>query len=138
MSGFLPASPGTYVVIGGGGYAAGDNRLGLVPLHRKARLIDISFMKFARDTNSASYTGTITLTLVVIDHNFNLIRTISSSTVPFDTAAYRTWVTIPLSTTPTDLEIAPGEIVAGQLTFSSPPPPADYFPYKLSATGQFL
>lgn len=114
---------------------------GLLPLHRKARLIEISLIKFPPMlSNLAAYTSTVMLNLVVLDFNGAVIRTISTATVNYQSLAIRTWIPIPLSTVPGDLDIPAGQLVAGEMIFGAAVPSNQMVSmfYQLSGTGTLL
>jgi len=108
--------------------------LGLLPLHRKAQLQDIALLKFP---NTGTYTSTISFDLVVLDYNGVVIRQISTAPLNYVNIPLKTWTPIALSSVAGDLDIPAGQLVAGQLTFGAPLPPAAFFfaVYQLSATG---
>jgi hypothetical protein len=106
----------------------------LAPLPYNARLHDLFFMK---DPDLGGFTGTINFDLVVLDVAGNLLRTISAATIDYGSASGWTWVSIPLTSTTTDLVIASGEIIAGQLTFGSMPS-SGIFSFQMTGRGKFI
>jgi hypothetical protein len=117
------------------------NYMGLMPLHRSARLIEISLIRFAADNPvGPPYTASIMFNLVVLDYNGTVIRTISSAPINYQSAPLITWLPISLSTVPGDLDINVGQLVAGELTFGTPlaTGQASYQIYQLSGTGMLI
>lgn len=111
--------------------------LGLLPLHRKAQLQEISLLRFTEMTSGAAYTASVGFDLVVMDYAGAVKRTISTAPLNYRNVPLTTWTPITLSTTPGDLDIIPGELVAGQLTFGAAIPSTSSFValYQLSGTG---
>src|SRR2546421_3153087 len=97
--------------------------LGLAPLHRKAQLQEISLLRFA----NARYTSTISFDLVVLDYAGLVVRQISTASLNYATLPIKVWTPISISSVPGDLDIPPGQLVAGQLTFGAPLPPMSQF-----------
>ena len=96
--------------------------LGMTPLHRSARLNEVSIIRFLElfmDSGPA-YTSTIVFNLVVLDFAGTQIRTISTAPMNFLAIPLNTWTPISLSTTPGDLDIPAGQMIAGQLVFGAP------------------
>jgi hypothetical protein len=114
--------------------------LGLFPVHRKAQLQDISFFRYPDPPSGTPYTGGLSLDLIVMDFNGAFIRTISTATLNYKTTPLLAWTPIPLSAIPGDLDILPGQVVAGQLTWAAalPPGSAYYTLYQLSGTGALI
>lgn len=106
----------------------------LDPLHRPARLIDLSFVKLP-GTNASQQ---IDLNVIVFDFQANILRTISTAPIDFIAAPTKTWIPIPLTTTLADLDIGVDEGVACQLQFSSAPSSNSRFYYQLTGTGAFV
>lgn len=114
---------------------------GLMPLHRNARLIELSLIKFPPQlSNISAYTATIVLNLVVLDFNGGIIRTISTATMNFQSLPVRIWTPISLSTVPGDLDIPAGQLVAGEMIFGAAVPANQSVSmfYQLSGTGILL
>jgi hypothetical protein len=115
---------------------------GLMPLHRKARLIEISLITFPPWQTGAPYTASVMLNLVVLDFNGAIIRTISTATMNYQTIPVRTWTPISLSTVPGDLDIPAGQLVAGEMIFGALLTTTSfshhYERYQLSGTGMLL
>jgi len=91
-------------------------------------------------SNIAAYTSTVMLNLVVLDYNGAVIRTISTATMNFQSLAVRTWIPIPLSTVPGDLDIPAGQLVAGEMIFGAAVASNQMVSmlYQLSGTGTLL
>lgn len=117
------------------------NYMGLTPLHRNARLIEISLIKFPNVVITGSpYTATVIFNLVVLDYNGLVIKTISTAPINYQSTALRTWIPISLSTVPGDLDIPAGQLVAGELTFGAAfaSGQSSFLVYQLSGTGMLL
>jgi hypothetical protein len=108
----------------------------LLPLHRKAQLAEIMLLRFA-DNQGQQYTAAINFDLVVMDYAGVVKRQISTATINYRTIPLATWTPISLSVVPGDLDIAAGELVAGQLTFGAALSTGSSFwtVYQLSGTG---
>ncbi|MFL5387056.1 MAG: hypothetical protein ACJ8GN_31560 [Longimicrobiaceae bacterium] len=115
---------------------------GLMPLHRNARLLEISLITFPPFHSGPAYTATVTLNWVVLDFSGTVIRTISTSPINYLSVPVRTWTPISLSTVPGDLDIPAGELVAGEMIFGAPlstAPGSNHIErYQLSGTGVLL
>jgi hypothetical protein len=115
---------------------------GLMPLHRNARLIEISLITFPPFHSGPAYTATVVLNLVVLDFNATVIRTISTATMNYLSIPVRTWTPISLSTVPGDLDIPAGQLVAGEMIFGAPlstAPGTNHIErYQLSGTGMLI
>jgi hypothetical protein len=115
--------------------------LGLLPLHRKAQLKEITLIRFAETASVPPYTASINFDLVVLDLNGVFIRQISTVTLDYRVIPLRTWTPITLSAASGALDIMPGELVAGQLTFGAAlPTSTSMFAaiYQLSGTGVLM
>jgi len=115
---------------------------GLLPLHRKARLNEISLIRFKESSGSSSppYTASVMFKLVVLDYAGALIRTISAAPINYQSLPLQTWTPISLSTAPGDLDVPAGQLVAGELAFGAPLATGQWvsFVYQLSGTGVLL
>jgi hypothetical protein len=111
--------------------------MGLTPLHRKAQLQEIMLLRFPEATFGPPYTGSVNLDLVVLDYAGAVIRQLSTVALNYKTIPLKTWTPMTLSTVASALDILPGEIVAGQLTFGTAVPSGTQFVafYHLSGTG---
>jgi hypothetical protein len=111
--------------------------LGLMPLHRKAQLKEISLIRFAEI--GPSFTASIDIDLVVLKLNGGFLRQISTVTLNYKLIPLGTWTPITLSTAAGDLDVLPGELIAGQLTFGAPAPSLTFGAiYQLSGTGVLI
>ena len=110
---------------------------GLLPLHKKAQLKEISLLRFAEQAFGPPYTASINLDLVVLDFNGAVIRQISTVTMNYRLIQLGVWTPIALSAVAGDLDIMPGQLIAGQLTFGAALPTGTTFiaVYQLSGTG---
>jgi hypothetical protein len=127
--------------IGGGPNAALKSSLCLLPLHRKAELKEISLLRFPEPASNATpYNPAIQFDLVIMDYEGALIRKISTATLNYKAIPLKDWTPIALSAVPGDLEVMPGEVIAGQLTFDTPRPNSSnfYTQFQLSGTGILL
>lgn len=61
---------------------------------------------------SGSYAGNVELTLKVYNFSGSLLRTVTSSPVNLKTAVLNAWINIPLSASPGNLVVNPGEFLA--------------------------
>ncbi|MDX6501193.1 MAG: hypothetical protein QOG23_4453 [Blastocatellia bacterium] len=132
---------GPVVGIGSGPDADLKSYQGLMPLHRKARLIELSLIKLPPFlSNISAYTSTVMLNLVVLDLNGVVIKTISTAPLNYQSLAVRTWIPIPVSTVPGDLDIPAGQLVAGEMIFGAPVASNQIVSmfYQLSGTGMLL
>jgi hypothetical protein len=116
------------------------NYQGLMPLHKKARLIEISIIRFPGSLSGPAYTATVKFSLVVLDFNGGLIRTISTAPIDYQSIPLRTWTPISISTVTGDLDIPAGQLVAGELTFGAALTAGQTvrMQYQLSGTGMLL
>jgi hypothetical protein len=107
-------------ILGNSPNAALKSYEGLLPLHRKAQLKEIAILRLPEYISpiSATYPALIKFDLVVLDYNGVLIRQISTATLDYKLIPLMKWTPVTLSTTPGDLDVMPGEVIAGQLTFS--------------------
>jgi hypothetical protein len=114
--------------------------LGLMPLHRNARLIEISLIRFSPLTFGPPYTSTVTFNLVVLDFNGAVMRTISTAPINYQGIPLLTWTPVSLSTVPGDLDIPAGQLVAGELAFGAALATGQSLTmrYQLSGTGMLL
>jgi hypothetical protein len=115
--------------------------LGLLPLHRKAQLKEITLIRFAEIASTPAFTASINFDLVVLDFNGVFLRQISTVTLDYRVIPLRTWTPITLSTASGVLDIMPGELIAGQLTFGAAlPSSTSMFSaiYQLSGTGVLM
>jgi hypothetical protein len=129
-------------VIGLGDFPDADLKSyqGLMPLHRKARLEDLSILRFAPVTSGPAYTAKVTLNVVVLDFAGTVVRTISTAPMDYQAIPLLTWTPIPLTSVAKDLEIAPGQLVAGELVFAATlnPNQSLVLRYQMSGTGTLL
>jgi len=129
------------VTLGNNPNAALKAYLGLMPLHKKAQLQDIMLLRFAEMNTGTLYTGAINFDLVVMDFAGVVKRQISTVTLNYRNIPLSTWTPITLSAVAGDLDVAPGELIAGQLTFGTAlPSGTSIFSaiYQLSGTGMLL
>ena len=111
--------------------------LGLLPLHRKAQLKEISLIRFAE--LGPPFTASINFDLVVLDLNGVVISQISTATVDYKLIPLKTWTPVALSTAAGALDVMPGQLIAGQLTFGAPAPSLTFGAiYQLSGTGTLI
>jgi hypothetical protein len=128
------------VGLGSGPDADLKNYQGLMPLHRSARLLEISIIRFPGWLSGPTYTATVMFSLVVLDFNGVVIRTISTVPINYQTLLLRTWTPISLSTVAGDLDVPAGQLVAGELTFGAALASGQSvsMQYQLSGTGMLL
>jgi hypothetical protein len=118
--------------------------VGLQPIHRKARLVEISVLRvflLARIDIPAAYTGTVFLDLLVMDLFGNILRTISSAPTDYKLLNEKVWTPVPLTSVATDLVINVGEVVISRTTFSAPDLPTPNsirLQPAFSAIGEFI
>ncbi len=114
--------------------------LGLAPLHRKAQLKEISLLRFADEVSGAAFTAPISFDLVILDYSGAVVRKISTVTLDYRIVPVGKWTAITLSTAAGELDVAPGEVVAGQLTFGAALPKGGSYSavYQLSGTAAFI
>jgi hypothetical protein len=126
--------------IGNSPNAALKANLGMLPLHRKAQLKEISLIRFAEQVSGSPYTASINFDLVVLDLNGVFIRQISTVTIDYRLIPLRTWTPITLSAVSGALDVLPGQLIAGQLTFGAAMPSGSFLSanYQLSGTGILL
>ncbi|HEV2840888.1 MAG TPA: hypothetical protein VGW39_06140 [Chthoniobacterales bacterium] len=97
--------------------------VGLQPLHRKARLVEISVLRvflLSRIDIPSAYSGTVFLDVLVMDLFGNTLRTISSAPVDYKSLSEKVWAPVALTALASDLEIQAAEIVIARVTFSAP------------------
>ena len=127
--------------IGGAPNAALKSSLCLLPLHRKAQLKEIFLLRFPEyHSGTTPYNPAIEFDLVVMDYSGALIRKISTATLDYKAVPLKVWTPISLSAAPGDLDVMPGEVVAGQLTFDTAMPSSSIYStqFQLSGTGVLL
>jgi hypothetical protein len=118
--------------------------VGLQPLHRKARLVEISILRvflINRIDIPASYSGTVFLDLLVMDLFGNTLRSVSSAPVDYKSLSEKVWAPITLTGVAPDLEIQGGEVVLARVSFSAPDlasPNNLRLQPALSAIGEFI
>lgn len=123
-----------------------DNKgfVGLQPMHRKVRLVEISVLRvylLARIDIPAAYAGTVLLDIVVMDLFGTILRTLTPAPLDYKALAEKVWTPIALTTVAADLEIAASEIVVARITFSAPdlnPPNSIRLQPALNAIGEFI
>ncbi len=127
--------------IGGAPNAARKSSLCLLPLHREAQLKEIFLLRFPEyHSGSTPYNPAIEFDLVVMDYSGASIRKISTATLNYKAVPLKVWTPISLSAAPGALDVMPGEVVAGQLTFDSAMPSSSIYStqFQLSGTGVLL
>ncbi|HEX6375642.1 MAG TPA: hypothetical protein VFZ91_07965 [Allosphingosinicella sp.] len=118
--------------------------VGLQPMHRKVRLVEISVMRvhlLNRIDIPAGYGGTVLLDLLVMDLFGAVLRTLTPAPLDYKALAEKVWAPIPLTTVVADLEIGASEIVIARVTFSAPdlsPPNNIRLQPALNAIGEFI
>jgi hypothetical protein len=139
-SGMTAESLTLSVGMGNSPNAALKSSLGLLPLHKKAQLQEISLLRLPDQASGPAYAGTVKFDLVVMDYAGALIRKISTTTLDYKLIPLKVWTPIALSTATGDLDVMPGEVIAGQLTFGTAlPSGTNYSPmYQLSGTGVLM
>ena len=107
--------------VGNAPNAALKSYQGLLPLHRKATLKEIEILRLPEyiSPTSATYPASIKFDLVVLDYNGVILRQISTVTLDYKLIPLMKWTPITLSTASGVLDVMPGEVVAGQLTFGT-------------------
>lgn len=118
--------------------------VGLQPMHRKVRLVEISVLRvylLTRIDIPAAYTGTVLLDILVMDLFGTVLRTLTPAPLDYKALSEKIWTPIALTNVAADLEIAAGEIVLARVTFSAPdlvPPNNIRLQPALNAIGEFI
>jgi hypothetical protein len=118
--------------------------VGLQPMHRKARLVELSVLRVylvSRIDIPAAYTGTILLDLVVMDLFGTIRRTISAAPQDYRLLGEKIWTPISLTAAAPALEVDADEVVLARIAFSAPDlasPNNIRLQPAFSAIGEFL
>jgi hypothetical protein len=85
---------------------------------RENTIQDAQFLLLDR---SGSYSGAATMSLETYDLAGTLQHVVSSGSIDLESASTETWTTIPLSASPDELMVSPGEFLAVHFNLSTGP-----------------